>query len=335
MASSFSTPTLVIIPKIVTPLVGAPSVTYNQIDSNSTPFFEDDYVHSKLLAFKYKGLSSQFIVNAKANLNLVQKKGASIDDKTKEVPVTAGEVKLVTRLSDRVVVETRFDNKGTVRLWSNLGQHDFGRSIGLWAKLKSTSDFGFWSGWLQTGTSGKNFNYNGRIDRKKDGQIYLNEKLHVFQDKIHFIAVTKLGLSNFKLRRYNALLAYRTKEFDVVAQHVSNPKQEKIDIGELNVAAYYRRGIYQGGVKVVYNNQEKEGVNKVSGVIGGIAKLDDKNILKAKIDSNTFLSLSLKHKHSSNIWATIGSQIKLTDPGSYLTSRLIPVPVGVQFEFFY
>ena len=46
----------------------------------------------------------------------------------------------------------------------------------------------------------------------------MNERLHATQDNFHFAAVAKLSLSNWKLTRYNASLAYRAKDFDVVTQ---------------------------------------------------------------------------------------------------------------------
>jgi len=202
------------------------------------------------------------------------------------------------------------------------------------SKFKTTNDFKYFSGWLQANILGDRLNYNVRLDRKRNGELLLNEKLHVHQDNLHFLGTAKLSLNNLKLARYNALLAYRHKDFDVVLQHLSRPKLEHLELGEFNLAGYYRFGAHQAGAKIIHRHWEKDS-SKITGVIGGVFKVDKKTNVKAKIDTNTNLALSLKHKHSSNLWATIGTAISLSNPSTYVSQRFIPVPIGVQLEFFY
>jgi len=325
-----------------TPLAGAPSVTFRSLDTNATPFFDDDYVFAKFLTAKYKGVGSNFLVNAKGSWKLeTQKAPKDVKESSEakvapvEKPVTSGEVKLITRLSDKVVLESKFDQAGTVRFWSNFGRFDVGRQINVTGKLKTNSSLDWVTAWVQGALSGNNYDYNFRVDKKRTGEFLVNEKLHLYKDQIHFHANAKLSLSNFKLRRYNALLAYREKKFDVVAQHVSRV-QETLDLGELNFGVYYRHHAkYQGAVKGSFSHWETDPNKKVQVTLGGIANIDDKNTAKAKIDLNANFALALKHKVCKNLTATISTAVNLKDPQSYVKDSKIPVPVGLQFEFSY
>jgi len=333
----------------VTPLAGAPSVSFRTLDSWSSQFFDDDYVHGKFLTAKYKGVGSNFLVNAKASWKLdVKKEAVSKDAKegekipkegekvVVEVPVTTGEAKLVTRLSDKVVLESRFDQAGTVRFWANFGRYDFGRPVNVFAKVKANSSIDWVSGWVGGALAGDNYNYNVRLDKKRTGEFLINEKLHLFKDQFSFFADAKLSLSNFKLRRYNALLAYREKKFDVIAQHVSrSPPQENLDLGEVSLAVYYRHNKHQAGIKGSFNHWEKDVNKRVTVGIAGITSLDDKNTAKAKIDLNGNLAVSLKHKWDKHLTATVSTGINLKAPETYVKESKIPVPVGFQFEFSY
>jgi len=51
----------------------------------------------------------------------------------------------------------------------------------------------------------KNVNYHGRFERKKTGEVFANEKLHLYKDNLNLTLVAKLSLANFKLYRYDAL----------------------------------------------------------------------------------------------------------------------------------
>jgi hypothetical protein len=325
-----------------TPLAGAPSVNFRVLDTNATPFFDDDYVHGKFLTEKYKGVGSNFLVAAKGSWKLEAQKPSKEAKESSEAkvapvekPVTSGEVKLITRLSDKVVVESRFDQAGTVRFWSNFGRFDIGRQVNVTGKFKTNSTLDWVTAWVQGALSGNNYDYNVRLDKKRTGEFLVNEKLHLYKDQIHFHAHAKLSLSNFKLRRYNALLAYREKKFDIVAQHVSRV-QETLDLGELNFAVYYRHhSKYQGAVKGSFLHWETDPNKKVQVTLGGIANVDDKNTAKAKIDLNANLALAWKHKWSKNLTATLSTAVNLKDPQSYIKDSKIPVPVGIQLEFSY
>jgi hypothetical protein len=328
----------------VTPLAGAPSVSFRSLDSFSSQFFDDDYVHGKFLTAKYKGVGTNFLVNAKASWKLDIKKDAKPKEASKEgektpvveVPVTTGEAKLITRLSDKIVLESRFDQAGTVRFWANFGRYDLGRPVNVFAKVKTNSAIDWVSGWVGGALAGENYNYNTRLDKKRSGEFLINEKLHLFKDKFSFFTDAKLSLSNFTLRRYNALLAYREKKFDVVAQHVSrSPPQEKLSVGELSLAVYYRHNKHQAAVKGSFNHWETDVDKRVTVALAGISSLDAKNTAKAKIDLNGNFAVSLKHKWDKNVTATISTGINLKKPESYVKESKIPVPVGFQFEFAY
>jgi len=118
-----------------------------------------------------------------------------------------------------------------------------------------------------------------------------------------------------------------------LAAHTSK-KGENIELGEVSLSGYGKHGKHEGGVHVAYDFKAIDEKKRIKAVVGGIHKLDDKNTLKAKIDQDTNLALSLKHQHSSKFWLTLGTKIQLTDAGNFVTNRLIPIPIGAQLEFF-
>jgi len=96
-------------------LAGSPSVFFRILDSQATPFFDDDYSFAKaLITPKYKGSGPNFIINGKGTWKLEAKaadpKNPLPNDKApEELPVSSGEVKICTRICDETVVETKFD----------------------------------------------------------------------------------------------------------------------------------------------------------------------------------------------------------------------------------
>jgi len=142
---------------ITTALAGAPSVSFRILDSLSTPFFDDDYPHAKaFFTTKYKGVGEKFIVNGKGvvvndikTTTTPAKEGENAPTEShSESWKSSGEVKLVTRLNDYSVTEAKFDNKGGVKFWSNWGTHDIGKNVNLWTKVKTSTDFTFFSAWV-------------------------------------------------------------------------------------------------------------------------------------------------------------------------------------------
>jgi len=180
--------------------------------------------------------------------------------------------------------------------------------------------------------SGKQWDYTGRVEKKKSGDFNVNEKVHFWQDKLHIWANVKFNINKVKLHRYNALVAYKEKDFDVVLQHESKVADE-LGLGAVHLGAYYRHGKYQAGLKGTFTHWETENLKKFQATVGGIASIDDKNTAKAKIDQNANLSVSLKHKCSKNLTASVSTGINLKDAHSFVKETTIPVPIGVQLEF--
>jgi len=97
--------------------------------------------------------------------------------------------------------------------------------------------------------------YTSRLDRKKNGDFNLNEKLYVYKDQFHFWGAVKFNLQNLRPRRYNAVLAYKEKDYDVVLQHESRDDDKKFkdgtehDFGTLSLSSYYKNKSYTLGFK--------------------------------------------------------------------------------------
>jgi len=66
-------------------------------------------------------------------------------EKKEEKPKYSSELKLITRLCPKAILENKFytgkDKKEYLRFWFNLGEHDIGQKVHLWSKLKTTKDF--------------------------------------------------------------------------------------------------------------------------------------------------------------------------------------------------
>jgi len=112
--------------------------------------------------------------------------------------------------------------------------------------------------------SDKHWDYTGRVERKKDGNFYVNEKLHAHKDHVHFWLAAKFNLNELILRRYNALVAYKQKDYDIFAQHESrDPKEStKLELGKLHLGAFYRHGKYQAGLKGSFLHWEEDNLKK-------------------------------------------------------------------------
>jgi len=206
--------------------------------------------------------------------------------------------------------------------------------LNLFSKFKTDTQINFWSAWVQGVLTEKDWQLTSRVEKKKNNHFNLNEKFYFHKDKIHFWAAAKVDLNAQALVRYNALFAYKEKDFDVLLQHESLNKA-KIDLGKLHLSGYYRHGKYQAGLKTSFLHTETGLENQLDVTLGGIAKVDDKNVAKAKIDKDANLSLSWKHTCTKHITATVSTGINLKDTGSFVKDTIIPVPVGFQFEFTY
>jgi len=304
--------------------VGAPKTRFNQFGLEYGRLLSDDYVHKKFLTAKYTGKGNSFIFSGKGTLDF------KLGSDKQERPVTSSEVKVVTNIEGRNI-ETKFDNKGGIRVWSNLGTYNIGKPFNITAKVKTNNAFNVWSGHLALDYQTKQFNLQTRFDLKNGNIPLINEKIIFNHDHFQIGAVAKLNLATYTLSRYNVHLGYTEKDFSIFAEHVSNNKT-KFDIGKLLLAAIYRRAGNDFVVKASYRPHK---VETLRFKVGAIANINKEAIVRAKINNNTKLTLSTKYKVNSNFTLVAGTQINLLDPSSFLTNKTIPVPVGLSFEFNY
>jgi len=248
----------------------------------------------------------------------------------KEQPVTSSEVKVITNIEGRNL-ETRFDNKGGIRLWGNFGTYTIGKPMILTAKLKTTNAFDKLSGNLSLEYQGSGTNIWTRLDLKNENVPYFNEKMIFKVDKLQIGYAAKINLLAYTLARYNFFLAYTEKDFGVIAEHVSR-NRTKVELGKLLLAATYRKAGNDYIAKVSYRPHKGD---QFRFKIGAVANINKDIVFRAKINNNTKLSLSSKFKYNNNLSLVAGTQVNVLDPSSSLTNKTIPIPFGLSVEFNY
>jgi hypothetical protein len=321
--SNFTISQTLPVSKITRP-VGAPGHKFCQFNLDYARILSDDYVHDKFLTVKYTGKGNLFTVASKGTLNF--KLGA---DK-REQPVTSSEVKIVTNIEGRNL-ETKFNNRGAIRVWGNLGTYSIVKPIIVTSKLKTTNAFKSFSTNLALEYQGKGVNVWTALHLKEGLVPYLDEKMIFRVDRFQFGYAAKLNLTAYTLARYNLFLAYQERDFGVVAEHVSRNKT-KIELGKLLLAATYRRAGNDYIAKLSYRPHHNEPYRFK---VGGVLNINRETALRFKINNNTKLSLSTKYKYNNNLTVVAGTQVNLLDPASTLTKRTIPVPLGFSLQFNY
>jgi hypothetical protein len=321
--SNFTISQTLPVSKITRP-VGAPRNRFCGFNLDYSKILSDDYVHDKLLTVKYAGKGNLFTVSGKGTLNF--KLGA---DK-REVPVTGSEVKIVTNIEGRNL-EAKFNNRGLIRVWGNLGTYSIFRPLIITSKIKTNNAFNSFSTNLGFEYQGKGVNVWTALHLKEGLVPYLDEKMIFRVDKFQVGYATKLNLTAYTLARYNLFLAYTEKDFGVVAEHVSRNKT-KIELGKLLLAATYKRAGNDYIAKFSYRPHAPEPYRFK---VGAVFNLDKNTAFRFKINNNTKLSLATRYRYNSNLTVVAGTQVNLLDPTSSLTKKTIPVPLGVSLEFNY
>lgn len=304
--------------------VGPPRHRFNQFNLEYSRLLNDDYVHGKFLTLKYAGKGQLFNFSGKGTLDF--KAGA---DK-KETPVTSSEVKLLTNVEGRNV-EAKFDSKGGIRLWGNFGLYTLWRPVVLTAKLKTTTAFANASGNVCFEHQAARNNVQVRLDVKKDRTPFLNTRL-VFNDgKLQFGYAAKINLLNYSLARYNLYLGYRDRGLQLFAEHTSRNK-EKVELGKVLCGGIYKYGGNDYVGKVTFRPHKTE---KLKFNIGTVVNVNKTTIARAKVNNKARLALSGKLKYNSNLTLVAGTRIDLLNPGTFVTNRTVPIPLGLSVELAY
>lgn len=311
------------ISKITKP-VGPPKHRFNAFNLEYGRLLSDDYVHRKFLTLKYAGKGGAYNFSGKGTLDF--KLGA---DK-KETPVTSSEVKLLTNIEGRSV-EAKFDNKGGLRLWGNFGTYTIWKPVILTAKVKTTTAFQKFSGNVSFEHQARQSNVQLRLDIKQDHTPFFNSRV-VFNDgKFQFGYAAKINLLAYTLARYNLYLGYKEKDLQVFVEHTSKNKA-KVELGKIMTGLIYRYGGNDYVAKVAYRPQKAEPVKFNAGTV---VKANKNTTLRAKINNKARLTLSSRFRHSSNLTLVAGTQIDLLNPGSFVTNRAVPIPLGLSVELAY
>jgi len=302
--------------------VGAPKAQFHSFALEYSRILSDDYCHKKFLTTKYAGKGNKFLFNGKHVLDFKQNA-----DKT-ESPTSSTEVKVVTNIEGKNV-ETKFDSKGLLRVWTNWGEYNLWKPMSIVSKIKTNDTFKRVSGWISSEYKGPHCDATVRVD-VKDGLVpYLNQKTILREGKLTGGYVTKLNLQNFSFRRYNAFVSYGFKDLDLYLEHESQNK-EKLTPGKLIFGSVFKKG---GNAYVARASYRPAKENHLRFVLGTHTKINDKTELRAKLDSNAKLSLATRFRYCSNLSIVAGSQVNLTNPGAFVTGRLVPIPIGLTLEF--
>lgn len=304
--------------------VGPPKTRFNQFGLEYGRLLNDDYVHRKFLTLKYAGKGRYFNFSGKGTLDF--KLGA---DK-KETPVTSSEVKLLTNIEGRSI-EAKFDNRGGIRLWGHFGLYNLWKPVILTAKVKTNNAFNKVSGNVCVEHQTKQANVQLRVDVKNDHTPFFNSRLIFNDGKFQFGYAAKINLLAYTLARYNLYLGYREKDVQVFLEHTSRTKT-KIELGKILTGFIYRHGGNDYVAKVTYRPHKTEAV-KVN--VGTVVNVNKNNVIRAKINNKAKLSLSSKFKQSSNLTLVAGTSIDLLNPGSFVTNRTVPIPLGLSIELNY
>jgi hypothetical protein len=305
-----------------TKVAGAPKTQFHQFGLEYGRILSDDYCHKKFLTTKYAGKGNKFIFNGKHTLEFKQNADKS------ESPSTSTEAKIVTNIEGKNV-ETKFDSKGLLRVWTNWGEYNLWKPMSIVTKVKTNNTFKKLSGWISSEYKGPHCDASVRLD-VKDGLVpYLNQKTILREGKLSGGYATKLNLQNFTLRRYDAFVSYRFKDLDLYLEHVSQNK-EKLTPGKLIFGSVFKKGDNAYVARASYRPAKE---NHLRFVLGTHAKVNDKTELRAKLDSNAKLSLATRFRYSQNLSIVAGTQVSLTNPGSFVTGRLVPIPLGLTVEF--
>jgi hypothetical protein len=199
--------------------------------------------------------------------------------------------------------------------------------------VKTTTAFDKVSGWACAEYKGPRCDASLRLDVKKGFVPYFNQKVLIRHGDLQVGYVAKLNLQNFTLRRYNAFAAYNvTKDLTFFLEHVSR-NQEKLAPGRVILATLFRKNKSQYVARASYRPWRDN--NQFRFVLGALTKVNNNTDLRAKVDSNAKLALSTKYRVSDNLNVVAGTSINLMNPGSYLTNRLVPIPLGLSIEFSY
>jgi hypothetical protein len=323
-AAAFNVSTPVPTIGATTKVVGAPKSQFHQFALEYSRILSDDYCHKKFLTTKYAGKGNRFLFNGKHVLEFKQNA-----DKT-ESPATSTEVKLVTNIEGKNV-EAKFDSKGLLRVWTNWGEYNLWKPMSIVTKIKTNNTFKKLSGSVCSEYKGPHCDASVRLD-VKDGLIpFLNQKTILREGKLSGGYATKLNLQNFSFRRYDAFISYRFKDLDLYLEHVSQNK-EKLTPGKLIFGSVFKKGNNAYVARASYRPAKE---NHLRFVLGTHAKVNDKTELRAKLDSNAKLSLATRFRYNSNLSVVAGTQVSLTNPGTFVTGRLIPIPLGLTVEFSY
>jgi len=304
-------------------VIGSPRSKFNDFSLDYSKILSDDYVHNKFLTLKYAGKGTRFNFAGKETLEFKEKDG-------KEVKAVGSEVKVVTNVNG-INVETKFDSKGLVRVWTHWGRWNLGKPVDVSTKLKTDTNFSAPSGWVNVDYTTGRLSTSVRLHLKKDRTPYLAHKIQYIQGDFAGGYVAKNNLNNFGLRRYNLFGSYVHKDIGLHLEHV-NTSLDAFSLGHVVFGVLYR---FRGNpivVKTTYRPEKKDHLFKV--VAGTHYKVNKNTDLRVKVNSAGKLALSSKFKVHDNLSIVAATGLNLHTPGEYWNpKKTTRIPVGLSFEF--
>lgn len=308
--------------------VQPPAAKFSDADLGYTGYWDDDYVHKNHVTLNYAGKGLNFVTKSKATIDF---KGASAQ---KPDPKTSFSSKIVTQVWDSAL-ETKIDNKGTVRLWGDLGTYDFGVPLTFTGKLKTNNTFDRLSWAAQVNGVHGDVNTYNRIHVKNSGVLCWNGKVVYQRGDVLAGIVTKLSTATWLLSKLTVFSSYRLRTNTLYAELTNKGNGLRADptAQTVTVAAATRVGSNDYAAKIAYNLLNKN--DPIEASIATVAKVNSQTTVRAKLDSKTNLALSTKFVHSKNLTLQVGTAVQLNEPNTFTTNKVVPVPLGISLNFSY
>jgi len=288
------------------------------------PAYEEDIVespeYSDFLNVSYQGTGKNFVVEAAGSLDF---HGTHF---SKPDPETYSQVKLITNIAQRDL-EATFNNDGLIRLWTNFGTLVSPNLRNISAKVKTDTTFRRVSYAAGFQWNYHELDFSTRLHVKADSEPFLNQEVAWGRDNIQVDAAFKFSLATFLFSRINILGSYSYKNY------VFSLKQNFFENSSSVLAALYRGKRHTSVFKASFAHRKQH--LDVKGTLGTVYRVDDRTTLRARINTDGDLATSASYIVNNNLKVSIGSQVNVTEPSSFSTTTVIPVPLGISLDFKY
>lgn len=293
--------------------------------------FSSDYIHKKFGNFNIKAPT----VN-KGNFGL--KCGLILNDPPASAALLSlsDEAKIgfpIQSHGHNLYLETRLRRNGEVKIHLDEGSLKINDKINFFSNVKTNMSLDNCTYRFGVNYFGDKCESGSRIEGTKDCNFNFTQRNIIKQGYFLFAYVATLGLGDFRLTKYDALMKYTHNKFDIYLRHFT-PKLEK---GSSGIKAG------KGAVDVIYNHSANDTFgahykhnfvnNKSRVVIGAVHKVNNDCTVKAKVDQKLKVTATSKTKINEKLTVLFGLQLNLQHgANAFDFSKKIPIPLGFQID---